>query len=218
MADEQGTIATAQNGTAQGDTTQPLATDTQQPQEAQQKPALDLEKELQRNKSQMGREAAEAKRAAQAAHERAAAAERQIRDARLANMDDLERSKFERDEAFQYAESVRRQAAADAQNLQRERDIADLMQEYGAPREAFDDATDYADAVRKGRAYEKAQREAQIEEAVAKRLQKAEANAPDLGGGRPSTPSSRKNDRTNEFLREKDAKNYVLEILKSRNK
>lgn len=220
MADETTTTATASDvSTAQGGQTQPPAQPGSQAQapQATNPPAVDIEKELQRIKSQMGREAAEARRAAQAAQDRAAAAERQIREQRLAGMDDLERSKFERDEAYAYARSVEQQAQVGQQNIQRERDIADLMAEYGAPREVFDEATDYTDAIKRARAYEKRNREKQIEETVTKRLQKAEANSVDLGGGAPSTPVTRQEEKYREAWRKKDAKSYVLEILSSRN-
>lgn len=187
MADENARAATASDmSTAQPGQAQPPAQGSSTPQAPQDKtPAVDLEKELQRIKSQMGREAAEARRRAEAAERQAAEATRQIREKRLSEMDELERARFERDEAFQSASYLQQQVQQQAQNAQRERDVTELMADYGAPREIFDDATDYADAVRKARAYEKAQRDAEIEERVQKRLAKAEANAPDLGGGKP---------------------------------
>lgn len=187
MADETTVTSTALDmSTASTGNTQPPAQGSSTPQAPQDKtPAVDLEKELQRIKSQMGREAAAARRAAEEAQARAAAAERQIREQRLSGMDELERAKFERQEAFDYASAMQQQAQQAQIARQREQDIAELMTDYGAPREIFDDAVDYADAVRKARAYEKAQRDAEIEERVQKRLAKAEANAPDLGGGKP---------------------------------
>lgn len=219
MADESSTIATAsQASTAQGaETTQPPGTETQQPQAAQGRtPAPDLEKELQKLRSQMGREVAEAKRRAEAAERQAQAIAQRDREQRLNGMDDLERAQFERQEAINYAESVRQQSLAAQQAAQRERDIAELCAEYGAPREIFDEATDYADAIKRARAYEKAQRAAQVEEEVEKRTRKVEANLPDLGGGKPSTAASRHDDELKAAWKQKDAKSYVLGILNSR--
>ena len=211
MADENARTATAsETSTAQPGQAQPPAQPSNPASTTQDKtPALDMEKELQRIKSQMGREAAAARRAAEEAQARAAAAERQIREQRLSGMDELERAKYERDEAFQNAGYLQQQIQQQAQNAQRERDVAELMADYGAPRETFDDATDYADAVRKARAYEKAQREAQIEERVQKRLAKAEANAPDLGGGKPHD-----HDSFNAKLKEAKGKVSSFELAK----
>jgi len=214
MADETTTNATAlETGTAQGEQTQPPAGASNTPASPQ---TADLEKELQRVRSQMGREVAEAKRRAEAAERQAQAIAQRDREARLSQMDDVERAKFEGDEVKQYAQYLESQLR-DAQNA-RERDAAltEISEEYGVPRDALNEATDYASAVKLARDYEKKNREKIIEEAVEKRTRKVEANAPDIGGGKPSTPASRQEETFREAARRKDGRAYILEILNGR--
>lgn len=184
MADEQPTIATAQNGTAQGEQ-RPPATEKQQPQGAQTNTALDLEKELQKIRSQAGREAAEAKRAAEQARQEAAALRQQMRAIQTRDMDEVELPKFERDEARQYAASLEQQLQQMQQQIQRERDIAQIASKTGAPREIIESAEDYADAWSRAADWLRENATTAAERKQAERAEKQAANAVDVGGGKP---------------------------------
>lgn len=184
MADENGILATAQNGTAQGDSQRPPATEMQQPQGAQNT-ALDLEKELQRIRSQAGREAAEAKRAAQQAQADAAALRQQLRAIQTKDMDEMELSKFQRDETAEYARSLEMQLQQMQQQVQRERDIVTIISKTGAPREIIESAADYADAWSKAAEWLKENATTSAERKQAERAEKQAANAVDTGGGKP---------------------------------
>lgn len=218
MADETTTIATAsQASTAQGDSVSPPAGASDKPASPQINPA-DLEKELQKVRSQMGREVAEARRQAEEARRQAQAIAQRDREQRLSGMDDLERAQFERNEAAQHIQHLQQQLV-DAQNArEREQALNNLASEYGVPREVLEEATDYRDAELRARAYEKEQLEERINAKVEERIRKAEANAPDIGGGRPSTATSRYDDELREAWKRKDAHSYVLGILQGRSK
>lgn len=176
---------TTATGTASTDTSTAPNGQAQPPAPQGQTPAVDLEKELQKIRSAAGREAAAARAAAQQAAAEAAALRQQLRSIQVGGMDELEKAKFERDEAWQAAQALQAQLQTTQTLSQKERDIAELQQEYGVPRSELEEATDYADAVRRARAWEKAQRDALIEAEIAKRTRKAEANAVDIGGGKP---------------------------------
>lgn len=184
MADESSTIATAQNGTAQGDSQRPPATETQQPQ-GSQNTAIDLEKELQRIRSQAGREAAAARQAAEQARQEAAALRQQMRAIQTKDMDEMELSKFQRDEIQQYAASLERELAATRQQVQREKDIAAIISKTGAPREIIEAAEDYGDAWSKAADWLRENATTAAERKQAERAEKQAANAVDTGGGKP---------------------------------
>lgn len=219
MADEQTTIATAQNGTAQGDSNNPPATGGNTPQVSQGKPpAIDLEKELQKVKSQMGREVAAARREAEAARQQAQAIAQRDREQRLNGMDDLERTQYLSQEKDQHIGYLQQQLTNERNERDKEQAIAKLTTKYGVPREVIESATDYADAQEKAEAWRDEHLEERIAAEVEKRTRKVEANAPDLGGGTPSTASSRQDDDLRDAWKRKDAQSYVSGILKSRNK
>lgn len=219
MADETTTIATAltEPGTAQGGQAQPPAQPGNTASTAQDKtPALDLEKELQRIRSQAGREAAAARQAAEAAQREAAALRAQMREQRLSQMDAAERPAFERDEALQYAQHLQQQLVAAQDAAQRERDIAEIVSETGAPREVLDEAQNLHDAWRRAAKWQKENATTQTERRAAELAERRAANAVDLGGGKPNTPADRVAEDFDKAMRSGDAIAYARLLRESR--
>lgn len=218
MADETTTIATAltEPGTAQGGQAQPPAQGSSTPPESQGKPAIDLERELQRIRSQAGREAAAARQAAEAAQREAAALRAQMREQRLSQMDAAERPVFERDEALQYAQQLQQQLVAAQDAAQRERDIAEIVSETGAPREVLDEAQNLHDAWRRAAKWQKENATTQTERRAAELAERRAANAVDLGGGKPNTPADRVAEDFDKAMRSGDAIAYARLLRESR--
>jgi hypothetical protein len=177
--------------------------------QAQTKPALDVEKELQRLRSEQGRIAAAARRA----EEQAAALRAQNRTLQMRDMSDVERLQFERDEAYQYAQQTQAQLQeAEAARLReeaRQADLADIAEEAGVPLSELQAAQSPQEARRIAFQFIKSNassnREAEAE--------RSEANRPYLGSGAPTTPTSRKEQRYEQAAKERNAHAYILEYL-----
>jgi hypothetical protein len=199
---EQGTSQNAQNQPPNQAETAPAST-------AQTKPAPDVEKELQRLRSEQGRIAAAARRAEEAANQLRA----QNRTLQMRDMSDVERLQFERDEAYQYAQQTQAQLqeteAARLREEARQADLADIAEEAGVPLSELQAAQSPQEARRIAFQFIKSNlssnREAEAE--------RSEANRPYLGSGAPTTPTSRKEQRFEQHTRNRDSRAYILEIL-----
>jgi hypothetical protein len=117
----------------------------------------------------------------------------QTREQKLANMDDYERERFEKEEARQEAAYYRTQYEQTLIQQQRSQALAQIAQKYKVPLEAIEAAEDPAEA--RDLAWE--WREKQIEqessksaEAQAAKAAKREANKVDIGTGIPPTNTS----------------------------
>jgi hypothetical protein len=176
---------------------------------ARTNPAPDVEKELQRLRSEQGRIAAQARRAEEAAQ----ALRQQNRTLQMRDMSDVERLAFERDEAMTYAQSVTAQLQETEAQRQREQarqeDLAAIAEEAGVPLDELQAAQSPQEARRIAFQFIKSTlsstREAEQE--------RSEANRPYLGSGAPTTPTSRKEQRFEQATRNRDSRAYILEIL-----
>jgi hypothetical protein len=176
---------------------------------ARTNPAPDVEKELQRLRSEQGRIAAAARRAEEAANQ----LRQQNRTLQMRDMSDVERLQFERDEAYQYAQQTQAQLQEAEAARQREEarmaDLAEIAEEEGIPMSVLQDAQSPKEARRLAIQYIKSNlssnREAEAE--------RSEANRPYLGSGAPTTPTSRKEQRFEQHTRNRDSRAYILEIL-----
>ena len=181
----------------------------------QQQTVIDVEKELQRIRSQSGREIAEAARRAQAAEQRAAEIERQFQEMRIRSAEDPDRERLavERDQAMRYAQDA--QKRLEEQELIRVRweRINATAQRTGVPFDVLSQAESPEDMAAIVAQHYQSQTEAQAKAQADKIVRRSEANAVDLGGGNPSTPITRKEEKFREAWKRKDARSYVLEIL-----
>jgi hypothetical protein len=199
---EQGTSQNAQNQPPNQAEPAPAST-------ARTNPAPDVEKELQRLRSEQGRIAAAARRAEEAANQ----LRQQNRTLQMRDMSDVERLAFERDEAMTYAQSVTAQLQETEAQRQREQarqeDLAAIAEEAGVPLDELQAAQSPQEARRIAFQYIKSTlsstREAEQE--------RSEANRPYLGSGAPTTPTSRKEQRFEQHTRNRDSRAYILEIL-----
>lgn len=87
--------------------------------------------------------------------------------------------------------------AADA----RDKALREIADEFGVPRAELDDATDYKHATKLAVAYLTGQKQRKAQEDEERR----EANRPDIGGGKTSTPSSRFDREYEDAMRRKDS-------------
>ena len=203
-------------GTAQLDPATAPTTDTQTPNQpaapapqARTNPALDVEKELQKLRSEQGRISANARRA----EENAEQLRQQNRTLQMRDMSDVERITFERDEAYGYANSertLRQEGEAErAREAARLEDLREIAEESGVPFSALENAQSPQEARRIAFTHIKsttpAAREAEQE--------RTEANAVYLGSGAPSTPVSRKEQRFQDHMQKRNATAYILEFL-----
>lgn len=126
-----------------------------------------------------------------------AAQQQALRERELAEMDDYQRAQYERDEAKREAEYWRQQAALVQTQTARERELGNIAQKFGVPREVLEEATSRAEALEMAWDYQRQQQQEQArkqaeesEERQQQREQKKQANKVDLGSGIGSTPKS----------------------------
>lgn len=213
MADETTTTSTAQDtGTAlDGQTSATNANATT----AQQSPTdklVELEKELQRMKSQQGREAAELRRQAQEAQQRAQMIEAQMHQAVTSNMDELQQAKYWAE--FNGRKAQELQAKLESAELERIKfqRVTALSQKTGVPVEVLYEAPTPDDLAEIVANYKAQQAEQRIDQEVKTRTAKKEANSVDLGGGgKKRDPSS-----IDERIKAARASGSVLELAKLR--
>lgn len=195
---EQGTAPSTGNQPPNQAETAPAST-------ARTNPAPDVEKELQRLRSEQGRIAAAARRAEEAANQ----LRQQNRTLQMRDMSDVERIAFERDEAISYAQSLEQQRAVEAQEQARQEDLRRIAEETGAPLDLLQDAESPQDAwtraIKHLKSTTPAARQAEQE--------RSEANQVYLGSGAPSTPKSRQEQRFEQHAKDRNAHAYILDIL-----
>jgi hypothetical protein len=205
MADETNITGTAQldPATAQDGQVQPpaQAAVAAPASTAQTKPAPDVEKELQKLRSEQGRIAAQARRAEEAA----AQLRQQNRTLQMRDMSDVERLQFERDEAYQFANATQQQLADQERERARQEDLQRIASLTGAPLESLQDAQSPHDAWERAVNHLKATTPA----AQAQQQERTEANAVYLGGGAPSTPNSRHEQALRQAVADGDPIAYV---------
>lgn len=205
------------NGTAQIDPGTAQNAQNQPPNQAEAAPAStartnpapDVEKELQRLRSEQGRIAAQARRAEEAAQ----ALRAQNRTLQMRDMSDVERTAYERDEAITYARSIEAQLQETEAARQREEarleDLSEIAEEEGIPMSVLQDAQSPKEARRLAIQYIKSN----LSSTQAADAERSAANRPYLGSGAPSTPTSRKEQRFEQHIKERNARAYVLDIL-----
>lgn len=203
--------ATAPNSTDQT----PNHTDASPVSAAQTTAQVNAEKELQRLRSQAGRELAEARRLAEQARLAAEQIRGENRQLRMRDMSDAERLQFERDEAIQFANSTNAELQAERQRIanaaQRAADMQQVSDETGIPVSELAEAESFDAAWKLGVAYMKNKSPAAQQE----QAERAAANAPFVGGGRPNTPVTRKDKAIEDAFLARDAHSFVLELLNS---
>ncbi len=212
MADETGQLGTTQNnGIAQGSQSQSATTADATPAQVSQEATrlAELEKELQRMKSQQGREAAEAKRQAQEAQRRAAEAERRAHEAAMSNMDDYQKALYrEQQKDVQIAQMAAELERRDLLQAKFER-VSQTSQETGVPVDVLMGAETPEDmAILVGRYYKGNSNKQQQDEAKAA-ADKAAANKVDLGGGKPNSSTTRYEQALEDAMKAKNPVEYI---------
>lgn len=201
--------APLETGTAQANEIQtPEQAATTPATQAQIDPALEAKRELQRIKSEQGRIAAQARRA----QEDVQRLQAQNRELVMRDMTEVERLKFERDEAYGFANATQAQLQDQERERARQADLQQIAETTGAPVEELQDAESPQAAWAKAVDYMK--RQSQPARAAA--AERSEANAVYLGGGAPSTPTTRQEQRYQQLMRERNADAYVLDLLNGR--
>ncbi len=177
MADETTTTSTAsETSTASSGANQPPTNaDGNQAQVSPSKLA-ELERELQRVRSQQGREAADFRR--QLADQQA-----RTREVVTRNMPDEQRIVYERDEAIGFARSTQQQLEAIQLQQARTERISELSRKTGVPFEELDKAQSPDDLAELVADWKEKQLDNKVKQQVEKLSAKREANAVDLGGG-----------------------------------
>lgn len=146
--------------------------------------------------------------------QRLAQAESAVREARVGSMDELERAKYERDEAFQRLQQY--EVALRDTEIQRQKlsDLNDIAQETGVPIEQLYDSGNLHEAWLRANKFLKQQTNKQAETKAQELARKQEANRVDVGGGAPSTATTRWEEQMREAVKKKDTRAYVLGILR----
>lgn len=213
MADEQERqgIAPLETGTTQDFREQPpTPADATEAPQARKDPALEnVEKELQRLRSEQGRVVAQARREAEQARQQAEQVRQQNRSLIMRDMSDVERVTYERDEAYAYARTRDAEIQEQSNLRQKQDDLQRIATLSGAPIDLLNEAKDFDDA------WVKALTHVQSKTPAARQAEseRSEANSVYVGGGAPSTPISRREQRFEEHKRNRDARAYVLDIL-----
>lgn len=165
--------------------------------ESRQPINLDELAEFRQWKSQMDKTIAQERKEREALQQRyeAQLAEQaqRLRQQQLAGMDDGERIHFEREEAIREAAYWREQAQRLQLDSARDRELGQISQRFGVPREAIEGATSKAEALelawnyREQQQHEQArQRDAESAERQAQRAERRVANRVDTGAGKPT--------------------------------
>lgn len=145
---------------------------------------------------------AELKRQNELLQQQLAARQASEEQATLATLDDTERERFLREKAEREAEEARRYAREIENQTFFERQMAEIIAETGAPREAIDISSPHA-AWKSAYQYQKEQAAAPAQEA--REAQEAEAkqtrNSPHVGSGRAPTQTNARKKRIAEAKR-----------------
>lgn len=136
---------------------------------------------------------------------------READELRMSGMDDLEKTEFQyrRDieERDNYIRSLQQQQQHQQMLMQRQADLEKLSKESGAPLEYLSTGEVYDDAVQLAIAW------AKRHPAKADRDVVLDRNRVDVGGGEPSTPTTRRDTEMSELLRSGNSKDYIKKLL-----
>lgn len=197
MADE-----TTQNGTASETSTAQDGQPSTPTTPATPDRVTELERQLQQIKSNQGRTEAELRR-------QLAAAQQQQRELTMRDMSEVERLTFERNEAINFA----RQAQVDADNVRllqaRTERISELARRTGVPFEELNKAESPDDLAILVHEYNSKLSKQQVKTQVDEALYDKEARKVDLGGGAPSTPTTRWERQIEEARKSRDPAAYI---------
>lgn len=148
---------------------------------------------------------------------------RALREKQLAEMDDYQRTQFERDEARQEAAYWREQAARVETQTARERELNSIAQRFGVPREAIEEATSKAEALEMAWDYKQQQEQAQAkvkeresDEQRQRREQKRVANAVDTGGSSRPPVTENISAKLDEAFNSGDVRAYMRLLRESK--
>ena len=178
MADE-----TTTTGTASETSTAPNGSQSPDSQAAPQ--ATDLEKEIQRLRSEQGRQMAELKRQAAFAQQQAQQAELRAQQAAMANMDDFQKAQYRAEMAEREVMTLRQQIESNLLAQQRFERISALSIKTGVPLEHLNQAETPDDLAVLVADWKERQIDEQVKARTDKAAERAKANKVDLGGGRP---------------------------------
>ena len=202
MADE-----TTTTGTAQDTGTAPNG--SQSPADSQAAPqATDLEKEIQRLRSEQGRQMAELKRQAAFAQQQAQQAELRAQQAAMANMDDFQKAQYRAEVAERDNMALRQQIESNMLAQQRFERISALSIKTGVPLEHLNQAETPDDLALLVAEWKEKQIDEQVKARTDKAAERAKANKVDLGGGKPHESDS------SDEAKFKKAKGNPLELAK----
>ncbi len=201
MADE-----TTTTGTAQDTGTAPNGSQSPDSQAAPQ--ATDLEKEIQRLRSEQGRQMAELRRQTAFAQQQAQLAEQRAEQAQLAGMDDFQKLQFRAEKAERDAMTLRQQMETQMLAQQRFERISALSIKTGVPLEHLNQAETPDDLAVLVAEWKERQIDEQVKARTDKANERAKANKVDLGGGKPHESDS------SDEAKFKKAKGNPLELAK----
>ncbi len=201
MADE-----TTTTGTAQDTGTAPNGSQSPDSQAAPQ--ATDLEKEIQRLRSEQGRQMAELKRQAAFAQQQAQQAELRAQQAAMANMDDFQKAQYRAEMAERENMTLRQQIESNMLAQQRFERISALSIKTGVPLEHLNQAETPDDLALLVAEWKEKQIDEQVKARTDKAAERAKANKVDLGGGKPHESDS------SDEAKFKKAKGNPLELAK----
>jgi hypothetical protein len=201
MADETTTTGTASE-------TSTALNGSQSPDSQAAPQATDLEKEIQRLRSEQGRQMAELKRQAAFAQQQAQQAELRAQQAAMANMDDFQKAQYRAEMAEREVMTLRQQIESNMLAQQRFERISALSLKTGVPLEHLNQAETPDDLAVLVADWKERQIDEQVKARTDKAAERAKANKVDLGGGKPHEPDS------SDEAKFKKAKGNPLELAK----
>ncbi len=201
MADETTTTGTASE-------TSTALNGSQSPDSQAAPQATDLEKEIQRLRSEQGRQMAELKRQAAFAQQQAQQAELRAQQAAMANMDDFQKAQYRAEMAEREVMTLRQQIESNMLAQQRFERISALSIKTGVPLEHLNQAETPDDLALLVADWKEKQIDEQVKARTDKAAERAKANRVDLGGGKPH-----ESDASDE-AKFKKAKGNPLELAK----
>lgn len=147
--------------------------------------ATDLEKELQKLRSEQGRQMAELRRQAAFAQQQAQQAELRAQQAAMANMDDFQKAQYRAEMAEREVMTLRQQIESNMLAQQRFERISALSIKTGVPLEHLNQAETPDDLAVLVADWKERQIDEQVKARTDKAAERAKANKVDLGGGKP---------------------------------
>lgn len=114
------------------------------------------------------------------------------REAQLAKMSDLEKTRFYAQEARQEADLLRRELELVQGREARQRDLQQIAEKTGTPLDVLDKANTYEEAQEIGLEYMRKMMDKAVKEKVKAALESQSANKPDTGGGATRVPQTKR--------------------------